>query len=130
MKRTTPPRGSGSKSKPGNGRSRSGNGGDVEVGSDTTGGKQIPVRTVSPSGKGSEVQTDRIVSPDTSRGNPKGEDLGLFREAPEGKTLTSNQGLPIQNDADTLKAGPRGPSLLEDFHFREKITHFDHERIP
>ncbi|MEJ7697210.1 MAG: catalase [Candidatus Limnocylindrales bacterium] len=47
-----------------------------------------------------------------------------------GATLTTNQGVPINDDQDTLKAGPRGPSLLEDFHFREKITHFDHERIP
>ena len=35
-----------------------------------------------------------------------------------------------QNDQNSLKVGPRGPSLLEDFHFREKIFHFDHERIP
>ncbi len=44
--------------------------------------------------------------------------------------LTTNQGLRIDNDDNSLKAGPRGPTLLEDFHFREKITHFDHERIP
>lgn len=44
--------------------------------------------------------------------------------------LTTNQGLPIQDDFNTLRAGSRGPSLLEDFLFREKIFHFDHERIP
>ena len=44
--------------------------------------------------------------------------------------LTSNQGTPISDDQNTLKAGVRGPSLIEDFHFLEKITHFDHERIP
>ena len=44
--------------------------------------------------------------------------------------LTTNQGLKINNNQDSLKAGERGPSLLEDFILREKITHFDHERIP
>ncbi|MDN7355654.1 catalase [Acetobacter senegalensis] len=45
-------------------------------------------------------------------------------------TLTTQQGVPVADDQNTLKAGARGPSLLEDFHFREKIFHFDHERIP
>jgi catalase len=44
--------------------------------------------------------------------------------------LTTNQGLKINNNQDSLKADERGPSLLEDFILREKITHFDHERIP
>ncbi|MDQ2978411.1 MAG: catalase, partial [Acidobacteriota bacterium] len=44
--------------------------------------------------------------------------------------LTTDQGVRVENDQDSLKAGERGPSLLEDFHLREKITHFDHERIP
>lgn len=44
--------------------------------------------------------------------------------------LTTNQGVPISDNQNTLKAGLRGPSLLEDFILREKITHFDHERIP
>src|SRR6202046_1996592 len=47
-----------------------------------------------------------------------------------GKVLTTNQGVPVANNQDSLKAGLRGPTLLEDFHFLEKITHFDHERIP
>ena len=45
-------------------------------------------------------------------------------------TLTTAQGVPVSDDQNTLRAGNRGPALLEDFHFREKITHFDHERIP
>ncbi|KXV79831.1 catalase, partial [Acetobacter malorum] len=45
-------------------------------------------------------------------------------------TLTTQQGVPVSDDQNTLKAGARGPSLMEDFHFREKIFHFDHERIP
>lgn len=53
---------------------------------------------------------------------PKGEGIDL--------PLTSNQGTTIQDDFNTLRAGSRGPSLLEDFLFREKIFHFDHERIP
>jgi catalase len=44
--------------------------------------------------------------------------------------LTTNQGLPIADNQNSLKAHPRGPTLLEDFILREKITHFDHERIP
>ena len=44
--------------------------------------------------------------------------------------LTTAQGGPVSDDQNSLKIGPRGPTLLEDFHFREKIFHFDHERIP
>lgn len=47
-----------------------------------------------------------------------------------GEFLTTNQGVRISDNQNTLKAGERGPSLLEDFIFREKITHFDHERVP
>ena len=42
--------------------------------------------------------------------------------------LSTNQGPKINNNQDSLKSGERGPSLLEDFILREKITHFDHER--
>ena len=45
-------------------------------------------------------------------------------------TLTTNQGIPVSDNQNSLKSGPRGPALLEDFVLREKITHFDHERIP
>jgi catalase len=47
-----------------------------------------------------------------------------------GGYLTTAHGLRLNDTDHSLKAGPRGPSLLEDFHLREKITHFDHERIP
>ena len=47
-----------------------------------------------------------------------------------GQVLTTNQGVQIGSNQDSLKAGLRGPTLLEDFILREKITHFDHERIP
>ncbi len=44
--------------------------------------------------------------------------------------LTTNQGLPLSDNQNSLRGSPRGPTLLEDFILREKITHFDHERIP
>src|SRR6201995_2353690 len=44
--------------------------------------------------------------------------------------LTTSQGTPVADDQNTLRYGARGPALLEDAHFREKIFHFDHERIP
>ena len=62
--------------------------------------------------------------------NDKDDDLAMFREDAAEEYLTTNQGLRINDDQNSLKAGERGPSLLEDFHLREKITHFDHERIP
>src|SRR3990167_3059252 len=48
----------------------------------------------------------------------------------EDAVLTTQQGVPVADDQNSLKQGARGPTLLEDFHFREKIFHFDHERIP
>ncbi len=47
-----------------------------------------------------------------------------------GQSLTTNQGIPISDNQNSLRSGRRGPTLLEDFVLREKITHFDHERIP
>ncbi len=49
--------------------------------------------------------------------------------APDAR-ITTNFGVPVSDDQNSLKAGPRGPALLEDFVLREKIQHFDHERIP
>lgn len=51
-------------------------------------------------------------------------------DPPAGVPLTTDQGIRIPHTDDSLKAGSSGPTLLEDFHLREKITHFDHERIP
>ncbi|WP_203332031.1 catalase [Planococcus beigongshangi] len=62
--------------------------------------------------------------------NSKNEQLENFRTDDSGKALTTNQGLKVSDDEHSLKAGVRGPTLMEDFHFREKMTHFDHERIP
>jgi len=56
--------------------------------------------------------------------------LGDSRVDASGQRLTTNQGVPIADNQHSLKAGLRGPALLKDFILREKITHFDHERIP
>ena len=56
--------------------------------------------------------------------------LAAHTEDPTDALLTTNQGVRINDNQNSLKAGERGPSLLEDFILREKITHFDHERIP
>ena len=56
--------------------------------------------------------------------------LTRVRADSSGQVLTTNQGVPVGNNQSSLKAGLRGPTLLEDFILREKITHFDHERIP
>jgi catalase len=52
------------------------------------------------------------------------------RVSPEGASLTTDQGIQVDDTDNSLSAGERGPTLMDDFHFREKITHFDHERIP
>ena len=56
--------------------------------------------------------------------------LDRVRADAGGRALTTNQGVPVADNQNSLKAGLRGPALLEDFILREKITHFDHERIP
>ncbi|TGB01452.1 catalase [Halobacillus salinus] len=66
----------------------------------------------------------------SDRKNRKDEQLDQYRTDDSGKHTTTNQGLKISEDEFSLKAGERGPTLMEDFHFREKMTHFDHERIP
>lgn len=62
--------------------------------------------------------------------NSKNEQLESYRVDNTDQYMTTNQGVRISEDEHSLKAGERGPTLMEDFHFREKMTHFDHERIP
>lgn len=62
--------------------------------------------------------------------NAKTESLKAHTTDATDQFMTTNHGTRINDDQNTLKAGERGPSLLEDFIFREKMTHFDHERIP
>ncbi|HET6767113.1 MAG TPA: catalase [Chitinophagaceae bacterium] len=66
----------------------------------------------------------------TPEENKKTDSLQQHTEDSQGQFLTTNQGVKVNDDQNSLKAGERGPSLLEDFILREKITHFDHERIP
>ncbi|HUR67583.1 MAG TPA: catalase [Chitinophagaceae bacterium] len=62
--------------------------------------------------------------------NKKVDDLAAHMEHSADSLLTTNHGLKINDDQNSLKSGDRGSTLLEDFLLREKITHFDHERIP
>ena len=80
--------------------------------------------------------TEDIASPKVGAGHPPlgqnrlNEPLDRVRVDDTGRVLTTNQGVPVAQDQDSLKIGLRGPTAMEDFIFREKITHFDHERIP
>lgn len=62
--------------------------------------------------------------------NSKQEQLDQYRVQNTGKPLTTREGRKISNDAETLKAGVRGPSLHEDYWFQEKMSHFNREEIP
>ncbi|WP_314439973.1 catalase [Massilia timonae] len=62
--------------------------------------------------------------------NPTTDPLDRVRVDPAKRHLTTNQGVPVADNQHSLKARLRGPTLLEDFILREKIMHFDHERIP
>jgi catalase len=73
-------------------------------------------------------ETSRTSAPPAAvTGN--GGELHQTASAPEAR-LTTNHGIPLSDNQNSLKAGSRGPTLLEDFVLREKIQHFDHERIP
>ncbi|HUQ72764.1 MAG TPA: catalase, partial [Planctomycetaceae bacterium] len=72
-------------------------------------------------------QTSRSAKPTAT---PKAADLAEDTSEAAGEFLTTNQGVRVNDNHNSLKAGERGPTLLEDFILREKITHFDHERIP
>ena len=65
-----------------------------------------------------------------SRDQFRGAGGETHQQPDEGQFLTTAQGVPVSDNQNTLRAGARGPSLLEDFAMREKIFHFDHERIP
>ncbi len=65
-----------------------------------------------------------------SSADDKQRDLDRDRVEHEGHELTTDQGIRVEHTDDSLTIGERGPTLIEDFHLREKITRFDHERIP
>ncbi|WP_166364637.1 catalase HPII [Pseudomonas akapageensis] len=77
-----------------------------------------------------ESQLAGTQTPDRANTNAKLQSLEVFRSDATEQALRTNQGVKVADNQNTLKAGARGPSLLEDFIMREKITHFDHERIP
>ena len=83
-----------------------------------------------------EQRNDNITANKTYKGpleQPANEKLIALennKKVDDGQFLTTNQGLKINDNQNSLKAGERGSTLLEDFILREKITHFDHERIP
>ncbi|GAA4328775.1 catalase HPII [Mucilaginibacter gynuensis] len=82
-------------------------------------------------GKGEDKTADtKNVSKGTQPVNDKIENLAPHTADSTGEFMTTNTGLKINDDQNSLKAGDRGATLLEDFILREKITHFDHERIP
>lgn len=72
-------------------------------------------------------KSDRINRPGEA---DKQAQLEPFREEADDQYLTTNTGVRVNHTDDSLKAGTRGPTLMEDFHLREKMTHFDHERVP
>ncbi|MFD3538928.1 catalase [Streptomyces sp. NPDC058662] len=84
-----------------------------------------PVQPVEPLPPKADQRGPETVSP---TGQPTGADQA--RMAQSGAYLTTAQGVRLPDTDHSLKAGPRGPVLLQDHHLREKIMHFDHERIP
>jgi catalase len=93
------------------------------------------VKVPDPRATGSTL-TEQTSSPKVGSGevhlglNPANLPLDRARVDSSGRTLTTNLGVPVGDNQTSLKAGLRGPALLEDFILREKITHFDHERTP
>ncbi|GAA4577609.1 catalase [Planotetraspora kaengkrachanensis] len=81
-------------------------------------------------GTGALVRTIPEGDPVAEGNDDKQRQLDAYRVGSEGSRLTTDQGVRVDDTDNSLAAGERGPTLLEDFHFREKITRFDHERIP
>jgi len=83
-----------------------------------------------PSRQNKRAATDEAFATETGNGGETHQ--RVTRSGPHGGVshLTTNQGIRVSDNQNSLKAGPRGPAVLEDFVLREKIFHFDHERIP
>ena len=82
--------------------------------------RKLPSKSTKANSLENQIQVD----------NDKTKSLLPYTADPSNEFMTTDHGLRINDDQNSLKAGERGPSLLEDFILREKITHFDHERIP
>ena len=77
------------------------------------------------------IASDKVGSGTPPNGeNPTVAPLDRVRVDGGGQILTTNQGVPVADNQHSLKVGLRGPTAMEDFILREKLTHFDHERIP
>ena len=95
------------------------------------GGTVVPESWMVTASTLSEVVVSGKVGTQAQKGfNPGNESLDRVRVDSSGQHLTTNQGVAVADNQNSLKYGVRGPALLEDFILREKITHFDHERIP
>ncbi len=93
----------------------------------------MPKRVPATAAKEANPKPDPIPARDRTAANAasaKIKALQSFHDAPSGAVLTTDQGVGVLHTDDSLKAGLRGPTLMDDFHLREKTTHFDHERIP
>nr|MBA2238101.1 catalase [Lysobacter sp.] len=94
-------------------------------------GAQVEVTRLATGSSVSEANvSDKTGEPAAEGSNPTVDPLHRVRADSSGQRLTTNQGVPVADNQNSLKAGLRGPALLKDFILREKITHFDHERIP
>ena len=95
-------------------------------------GAHVPVAdpSVSASSLSERVVSDKTVDAATPGVNAADGRLSRVRADGSDQALTTNQGVRVSDNQHSLKAGLRGPALLKDFILREKITHFDHERIP
>src|SRR4026208_669099 len=87
-------------------------------------------RVAGPNAKNKQLTPDSSSNSGYGDNDSKLDDLAGNTEDAAGEFLTTNQGVRVNDNQNSLKAGKRGPTLLEDFILREKITHFDHERIP
>ncbi len=106
-----------------------------EAARDTPEGGHVPAADIAATGStlsetASSSKVGRGEPQDLVGRNPTVLPLDRVRVDSSEQGLTTNQGVPVADNQNSLKAGLRGPTLMEDFILREKITHFDHERIP
>lgn len=96
---------------------------------DTISPADLPKPEPGPTPPGAEpMAAGSLKSPENA--SDKARQMDAFRSDAEGSPLTTGEGLKISDNQNTLKAGERGPSLMQDFLFSEKIAHFGRERIP
>ena len=123
------------------GRAGAGKKGTVKDGKKgATGAGKVSRQSLKQTGKAAQASRAGAASPEHQRsqagvtdgavGMPARDEAVAPPWAQGGELLTTPTGAPVDDTDNCLKVGARGPTLLEDFHLREKITHFDHERIP